>query len=73
MTVSQKIQGLLSKFAGDESGSPAIEYSLMGALIGIACVAVFVSFGDSLSNLFGSGSGGASPVLEAAATTASGS
>ena len=70
MRLTREFSKLVARFAADYSGSPAMEYSLIGALVGIACVMAFVSFGDSLQNLLGSGSDGAGPVLEEAATAA---
>ncbi|MEO6015125.1 MAG: Flp family type IVb pilin [Devosia sp.] len=45
--------GLLQRFAADEDGATAIEYGLMAALIGVAAIAAFIIFGNSLKGLFG--------------------
>ncbi len=72
MKIESQVKALFNRFVRDESGTTAIEYSLIGTIIGIACVAIFISVGDSMVNLFGSEDSGASPVLESAAATAAG-
>jgi pilus assembly protein Flp/PilA len=56
----------LKRFGADESGATAIEYALLGTLIGIALIASFTVLGNSLGNLFGTGPGGASAAIEGA-------
>lgn len=73
MGLPSAFKSVVSRFIADESGSPAIEYSILGAVIGIACIAIFISFGDSLSNLFGSEDTGVAPELATAAQTAANS
>ena len=41
-----------ASFAGDESGSTAIEYGLIAALMAVAAIASMVFFGNSLAGLF---------------------
>lgn len=73
MAVVKTFFKISGRFVRDEAGSPAIEYSLMGALVAMACVVAFTTLGDSLVNLFSSGSDGAGPALENAAAIAAGS
>jgi pilus assembly protein Flp/PilA len=47
------------RFAADQSGTTAIEYALLGTIIAVALVASFSLVGDSVANMFGSGSDGA--------------
>lgn len=54
---------ILRRFIADQSGATAIEYALLGTLIGVAVVASYTVFGDALSNMFGSGTGGAADVI----------
>ena len=42
-------------FLKDTSGSTAIEYGLIAALMAVASIAAFTQFGLSLQNLFDSG------------------
>jgi pilus assembly protein Flp/PilA len=57
----------LKRFASDQSGATAIEYALLATLIGIALVATFTMVGDSVANMFGSGSSGATGTIDGAA------
>ena len=41
------------QFARDESGATAIEYALIGALMGVGLIVAFTAFGGSLTGLFG--------------------
>ena len=45
----------ISSFLKDESGATAIEYALIGTLIGIALLSTFAVLGDSLKGLFNNG------------------
>lgn len=63
-------KNMIARFIADEDGSPAIEYSLMAAGIAMACILAFTALGNGVENLFGAGSDGAGPTLEAAATAA---
>lgn len=53
----------LRRFAEDTSGATAIEYALLGALIAVALVASFTLVGDSVANMFGSGTTGATGAI----------
>lgn len=44
---------LASKFITNQSGSTAIEYALLGALLGMAALLAFSTLGNGLGNLFG--------------------
>ena len=44
---------LFNEILNDESGSTAIEYGLIAALIAVACITALTSLGGSLSNTFG--------------------
>jgi len=50
---------VLKRFAADQGGATAIEYALLGTIIAVALVASFTLVGDSVANMFGSGSDGA--------------
>ena len=43
---------LIMKFAGDESGAPAVEYALLMAFIAVAIAGTVASFGSAVANLF---------------------
>ncbi|MGA9658809.1 MAG: Flp family type IVb pilin, partial [Asticcacaulis sp.] len=43
---------MLKRFIKDESGATAIEYGLIGALMFLACITAFFSFGDSAKAMF---------------------
>lgn len=53
----------IKAFITDRRGATAIEYALLGTLIGIALLATFAVLGNSLFNLMGAGTGGAAGVL----------
>ncbi|MHA6300289.1 Flp family type IVb pilin [Devosia sp. CAU 1758] len=53
----------LRRFAEDTSGATAIEYALLGTLIAVALVASFTLVGDSVANMFGSGTTGATGTI----------
>ena len=44
---------VLRRFASDEGGATAIEYGLIAALMAVACITAFMTFGNSLAGLFG--------------------
>lgn len=44
---------MIRKFLRDESGSAAIEYALLGALVAIGGILAFDALGTALSALFG--------------------
>ena len=46
------MDGLVSRYARDESGATAIEYSLVAALISIVIVAVLTTVGTKLRAKF---------------------
>lgn len=50
---------ILRRFAADQGGATAMEYALLATLIGIAVIASFTLLGDTVANMFGSGSDGA--------------
>lgn len=50
---------IIRRFAVDQTGATAIEYALLGSLIAIALIAGFTLVGDSVANMFGTGSTGA--------------
>ncbi len=43
---------LVKQFLHDQNAAIAMEYALLGALIGIAAIASFIAFGNGLQNLF---------------------
>jgi len=55
--------GIVRAFFIDESGATAIEYGLIAALIAVAVIGSFVTFGNALANLMGAGTGGAADVI----------
>ena len=57
--------GIVRVFFIDESGATAIEYGLIAALIAVAVIGSFVTFGNALTNLMGAGTGGAADVIAA--------
>ncbi|MBJ3786213.1 Flp family type IVb pilin [Devosia sediminis] len=56
----------IRRFAADESGATAMEYALLGTLIGVALIATFTVVGNSLGNILGTGAGGAANVISEA-------
>ena len=44
---------MIRKFLKDEGGVTMIEYGLIAALVGIACVVVLTTLGGDLQTLFG--------------------
>ncbi len=55
--------GMVKAFFFDESGATAIEYGLIAALIAVAAIGSFVTFGNALANMMGTGTGGAADVI----------
>lgn len=53
----------LKAFIRNDRGTTAIEYALLGTLIGIALLGTFTLLGDSLFNLMGEGPGSAATVI----------
>ncbi|WP_297112081.1 Flp family type IVb pilin [uncultured Devosia sp.] len=45
---------MLRRFIAEETGTTAIEYALLGTLIGVAMLATFTVFGNALGELFNS-------------------
>jgi|EndMetStandDraft_5_1072996.scaffolds.fasta_scaffold163630_2 pilus assembly protein Flp/PilA len=43
----------LRAFIADESGTTAMEYGLLAAVLALGLILTFTAFGDSLKNLFG--------------------
>ncbi len=48
----QSMKPILQKFVDDETGATAIEYALIGALIGIAVITAFQAVATSMSTNF---------------------
>jgi pilus assembly protein Flp/PilA len=48
-----KLRKLAARFAGDDNGATAIEYSLIAALIAVACIGAFNLLGNSSSGSWG--------------------
>jgi pilus assembly protein Flp/PilA len=57
----------IRRFASDQSGATAIEYALLATIIAIGLVATLTVVGDSIANMFGSGTDGATGIIESAA------
>lgn len=57
---------LVYRFAVAEDGATAIEYGLIAALVAVACIAAFVTFGNSLLGLFDYVRGRAGNVMDTA-------
>lgn len=62
-----RLAQLIQDFAADDSGSTAMEYSLLGTLIALGCIVAFTTLGNGLTNLFGSNNQGAGAAIEGAA------
>lgn len=58
---------IFKRFAADQTGTTAIEYALLGTLVAVALVASFTLVGDSVANMFGSGTDGSTATIERAA------
>lgn len=43
---------MIGSFLRDESGATAIEYSLIGALVAVACIVALEALGASLTGMF---------------------
>jgi pilus assembly protein Flp/PilA len=52
---------MLKRFFRDESGVTMIEYGLIAALVGVACVVVLTTLGGDLQTLFGNVSTAVNP------------
>jgi len=48
-----KERAMLKRFFKDEGGVTMIEYGLIAALVGVACVVVLTTLGGDLQTLFG--------------------
>jgi pilus assembly protein Flp/PilA len=48
----RKVSGAIARFAADEGGATAIEYSLIVALIFVAIIAAVNSFADSTNDMY---------------------
>ncbi len=59
---------LIEDFCRDDKGATAIEYALIGTLIGVALIATFSTVGSSLFNVFGVGAGGTGDIIAEQAT-----
>jgi pilus assembly protein Flp/PilA len=57
---------VFQRFVDDETGATAIEYGLLGMLIGVGAIVAFTTLGNNLEALFGTSESGISTVLEAA-------
>lgn len=51
-------------FVGDESGATAIEYALLGTLIGMGIIVAFGTFANGITAIFGSTQTGAGAQIE---------
>lgn len=47
------LRRLVIRFATDQTGATAIEYSLIGGMIALAIIASVTAFGEGLTALFG--------------------
>ena len=56
---------VLKRFLRDECGATAIEYGLLGILVGVGAIVAFTTLGDSLSLMFGTSEGGISAAMNA--------
>lgn len=63
---------IFRRFVASEAGGAAIEYGLIGMLIGLLGIAAFTVLGGGLANLFGTTSTGVGGQLEAATEIADG-
>ena len=52
---------MLKRFFKDENGVTMIEYGLIAALVGVACVVVLTTLGGDLQTLFGNVSTAVNP------------
>ena len=52
---------MLKRFFKDESGVTMIEYGLIAALVGVACVVVLTTLGGDLQTVFGNVSTAVNP------------
>ncbi|WP_338721142.1 Flp family type IVb pilin [Devosia sp. XK-2] len=43
---------IMRRFLADQTGTTAIEYALIGTLIGVALLATFTVFGNAVGELF---------------------
>jgi pilus assembly protein Flp/PilA len=43
---------MIGKFLNDEGGATAIEYGLIAALVGVACITALTALGTSLASMF---------------------
>jgi Flp pilus assembly pilin Flp len=48
----KRVKKLLKRFIVEESGSPAVEYSMIATVIAVALVAAFMGLGDGITALF---------------------
>ena len=46
------MKNIVKRFASDESGATAIEYGLIAAIMGVAVIGIFRTFGSQLSSGF---------------------
>jgi pilus assembly protein Flp/PilA len=58
----------LVSFLENEDGATAIEYGLIAALLAVGVIAAMTTFGNALTNLFGSTEEGAGEVFDDALT-----
>ena len=47
------MKSLLVRFCSNESGSTAIEYGLIAAMLAVACIAAITALGGGVQGLFG--------------------
>lgn len=53
----------IQQFLKDESGATAIEYALLGTLIGVALLGTFTMLGDNVRIMFSGGTNAAGDVI----------
>ncbi|SFZ85787.1 pilus assembly protein Flp/PilA [Devosia enhydra] len=55
---------VVRRFLRDERGATAIEYGLLGILVGVGAIVAFTTLGDNLSLMFGTSEGGISAAMQ---------
>ena len=57
---------LFTRFIEDESGSPAVEYSMIATVIAVALMAAFMGLGDGIASLFSGNEGSIGSAIDGA-------
>jgi pilus assembly protein Flp/PilA len=52
---------MMTRFLRDETGTTALEYAVIGALISVAIMLAIVPIGEALSDIFGQAKAGIAP------------